>query len=118
MDSSVIRLLGFFAIVKTDSQIKNSFPKKSLRTRGKAHFPFKWKITAQKWVFSLVISENKSSAGEIEIIQPSLSKKGGSCWRRIQTQENSVTRQSLSKCFPLLAIRSRSREKLCLTLLV
>lgn len=56
----------------------------SLRTQEKYHFPFKWKITAQKLAFSLVIKEGQKLA-----LKKKKKKKKLSAY--IPTQGNSVT---------------------------
>lgn len=94
MDFSVIRLSWLFAIVKMDSQLKNSFPKMSLRIQEKSIFHLNGKWQHRNGSSCWLPVKDKSSIGQIEIVQAACSKqKRTELSAQIQTQGSSVTRQ-------------------------
>lgn len=56
----MIRLSWFFAILKTDSQLKNSFPKMSLRTQEKSIFHLNGKSQHRNWPSLWLSRKDKS----------------------------------------------------------
>lgn len=80
----MIRLSWFFAILKTDSQLKNSFPKMSLRMQEKSIFPLNGKSQHRNWPSHWLSRKDKS------LFKKKKKKKKLSA--QIQTQGNSATR--------------------------